>query len=81
MTRLAQDIFKDAAVRREIAEVLNRNGVDNDMETPDYILAEYLVDCLSAYGRLRTAYESHIGAELSRAATSVAEKRGVLRKE
>lgn len=33
---------------RDIAEVLNRHCIENDSDTPDFILAGYLVDCLLA---------------------------------
>jgi hypothetical protein len=31
---------------REFASVINRNSLERDSNTPDYILAEYLVTCL-----------------------------------
>lgn len=36
---------------RDIAAVLNAHGIDNDSNTPDYILATYLIGCLDAYRR------------------------------
>ena len=35
----------------ELASVLNRYSQENASDTPDYILAAYLLDCLEAYNR------------------------------
>jgi len=42
---------KRATVVREFASVINRNSLENDSNTPDFILAQYLVDCLMAWNR------------------------------
>ena len=34
---------------RDLAAVLNRHSVENASDTPDFILAEYLVACLEAF--------------------------------
>lgn len=39
------------AFRRELARLLNKYNKENASNTPDFILAEYLNDCLSAYDR------------------------------
>ena len=43
--------------RRELADVLNRYGVDNWAETPDHILADVLADLIAPvrWGRIATA--------------------------
>lgn len=33
----------------EVATVVNRNSIENASDTPDFILAEYLVVCLEGY--------------------------------
>lgn len=35
----------------EIQNVLNRHSAENESNTPDFILAEYLTDCLAAYDK------------------------------
>jgi hypothetical protein len=35
--------------RRELASLLNRYSIDNTMNTPDYILAEFIIRSLYAY--------------------------------
>jgi hypothetical protein len=37
------------SLREEIADVINRNSAENGSNTPDFILARYLVDCLRAF--------------------------------
>lgn len=34
---------------REIREAINRNSKENQSDTPDYILARYLVSCLDSF--------------------------------
>ena len=48
---------------QELAKVLNRNGIDAQLNTPDFILAKYLMDSLKAF---RTAQSNNVewhGAE------------------
>lgn len=46
---------------RDFAEVINKNSLENESDTPDFILAEYLVACLTAFNNTanarRTWYE------------------------
>ena len=35
--------------KKELEILINKNGIDNECNTPDYILAEYLTSCLEAY--------------------------------
>lgn len=34
---------------KELEALLNRHSKENDSDTPDFILAEYLIKCLDAY--------------------------------
>lgn len=36
-------------LRRDLAEVLNRHSRENGSNTPDFILAQYLANCLDAF--------------------------------
>jgi hypothetical protein len=38
-------------IKREIAEVINKNSLENGSNTADNILAEYLLNCLDAFNR------------------------------
>jgi hypothetical protein len=36
-------------LEQELESVLNKHGADNAANTPDFILAKYLVECLHAF--------------------------------
>lgn len=38
-------------LRRDIAAVLNRHSVDTDLATPDFVLAEVVINNLEAFGQ------------------------------
>lgn len=35
--------------RKELEELLNKNSMENNSNTSDFILAEFLVECLKAF--------------------------------
>lgn len=37
---------------KDLALLINNYSLENETDTPDFILAEYLKDCLDAYTRL-----------------------------
>lgn len=50
-------------LRKEIEHAINCNSAENGSNTPDFILAEYLTDCLTAYDKAVTAREKWYGRE------------------
>ena len=52
-------------LRDEIETAINRNSAENGSNTPDFILAEYLTDCLAAFDKASRAREKWFGKELS----------------
>jgi len=34
---------------KELTELINKHSLDSDSNTPDWVLAEYLTNCLRAY--------------------------------
>jgi len=38
-------------LKQELTVLLNRHSVENESDTPDFILAEYLSGCLTLYNR------------------------------
>ena len=55
----------DRSLEQEIAAVLNRYSADNGSNTPDFILAEYLLECLAAFNaatRARGEWYGHLCA-------------------
>ena len=45
----------DPKLRLEIEEAINRHSAENGSDTPDFILAEFLIDCLLAFDRATRA--------------------------
>lgn len=54
----------------EIAAVINRHCAENGSDTPDFILAQYLMDCLRAFDGAMVARERWYGREKTPAATA-----------
>ena len=48
-------MFNADKMVKDLTEYINKNGLDSDCDTPDYIIAEYLV---SAYQSLRVILQS-----------------------
>ena len=48
-------------LRKEIETAINRNSAENGSDTPDFILAEYLTDCLAAYDKAVSTREAWYG--------------------
>lgn len=36
--------------RKELTKLLNKTSMDNEFDTPDYMLADYIMGCLDSYG-------------------------------
>lgn len=50
-------------LEREIASALNRASAENASNTPDYILAQYLLGCLAAFNTAVQQRETHCGRD------------------
>jgi len=37
--------------RKDLEILINRNSMENESNTPDFILADYLEDCLNAFDK------------------------------
>lgn len=46
--------------RKQLTELINRYSMENGSHTPDYILADYLVECLDAYDKATQRKQEHI---------------------
>ena len=51
--------------RTELRELLNGRSKENGSDTPDFILADYLCDCLEAYDRATRARAKWYGPPVS----------------
>lgn len=38
--------------KEELSCLINRHSLENETNTPDFILAEYLIDCLKSYNKI-----------------------------
>jgi hypothetical protein len=50
--RAAEEEAKKAPTfLQELTSLINRHSMENDSDTPDFILAEYLLNCLNTYNQ------------------------------
>jgi len=59
-----EKIEKTGLFLKELQELINRHSLENNSNTPDFILAEYLVDCLDAYEKIHDANEKWYNRKL-----------------
>jgi hypothetical protein len=55
----------EQAFKEELITLINRHSMENGSDTPDFILADYLVDCLRAWTRGIAARETWYGRVMS----------------
>lgn len=41
--------------RKELQDLINKNSLENGSDTPDFVLAEYLTDCLKTFDKTTRA--------------------------
>ena len=58
-------MMSDSALSKELSSVLNRVSRENMSNTPDFILAEYMLSCLIAFEKASNAREQWYGKGLS----------------
>jgi hypothetical protein len=58
-----EPVPEDTRLRDDIESAINRVSAENGSNTPDFILAQYLIDCLAAYDRAVMAREKWYGRE------------------
>jgi len=51
-------------LEKDLAEVLNRHSAENGSDTPDFILATYLMDCLAAFNKINDRRQKWYGHAL-----------------
>ena len=61
-------------LQEEIRAALNRHSAENASNTPDFILAQYLLACLAAWNTGVQQRETWYGCEASPGRTSLAAK-------
>lgn len=60
----AQEARGPLEFRRDLAAVLNRHSREAESNTPDFILADYLIDCLTVLERATATREAWYGVKL-----------------
>ena len=60
---VTSDDFKNG-LRTLIEEAINRTSAENKSNTPDFILAQYLIDCLTAFDKTTKARDKWYGVHL-----------------
>ncbi len=61
---------KQTEFRRSIETAINYHSMENGSDTPDWVLAEYLTDCLAAYDKTVAAREKWYGRACGGGATA-----------
>lgn len=56
-------IERQAEFEKELKSLVNRYSIENASNTPDYILAQYLVDCLAVYAAAVQKRETWFGRD------------------
>jgi hypothetical protein len=49
--KIVNGVFHAENFVEELSLVINKNSKDNSLNTPDFILAEFLTDCLEAWNK------------------------------
>lgn len=49
------------AFKEELQALINRHSLENFSDTPDFVLAEYINDCVAAFDRAVTLREKFYG--------------------
>lgn len=47
--KIVNEISKKEKFKKELEELINKYSMENHSNTADYILADYLMDCLETY--------------------------------
>jgi len=61
-----------AELTKELEQLLDRHSAENDSDTPDFILARYLMDCLTAWNNATQMREEWYGRGPRKASPEVA---------
>lgn len=54
-------------LEKELSALLNKHSVENDSNTPDFVLATYLLNCLKAFGEAIKRRDSWYTSKLQEA--------------
>lgn len=57
-------VNETSPLEREISSVLNKHSAENESNTPDFILAEYLMACLNAFNTANNSLKAFEGRDM-----------------
>lgn len=52
-------------IEKEITKIFNKHGLDTITDTPDYILADYVMTCLYAFLKAKGDIEKWFGKKIT----------------
>lgn len=55
---------KPLTFEQKISKAINQHSAENDSNTPDFILAQYMLNCLKAFNEASNAREKWYGTKL-----------------
>jgi len=53
------------AFQKELTELINKHSIENGSNTPDFILGQFLMDCLLSFNKSNQQREKWYGREIS----------------
>jgi len=55
--------FRNVPFEKELEALINKHSLENESNTPDWILAQYLISCLAAFTRATQQRENWYGRD------------------
>ena len=46
------EVYTELGFEKELEQLINKYSIENESNTPDFILASYLRDCLNAFNKI-----------------------------
>jgi len=62
--------FRNVPFEKELEALINKHSLENESNTPDWILAQYLIGCLAAFTTATRQRESWYGRDPKTVRTS-----------
>ncbi len=59
--QINREIATESSLQRDIRDVINRYSAENGSDTPDFVLAKYLVGCLEVFNAATVRREQWYG--------------------
>ena len=56
-------LYKDTEFQKGLENLINKFSMENESNTPDFLLAKYLRNCLANYNEITKAREAWYGRE------------------